>query len=275
MRNHKRLLLALLPLAFFALCLLPNTALAQSGKYVFDENNTLTQDEFNQLETQGAQYADKYHTGVYLLFTNSMGPDEDSGSGKRDFARKYYESNKLGEGSGKEGILFVVATQSRKYVTIKHYDDKAKDPFSNDSVNDLESDAKSYLKKDKWYDAGNSYYEDVGVYLDCFARTGKQWTKPHTVTTIIKIAATILIPLMIALLVVRSEKNAMLTARMQTEAGNYLDSTSVNLRVSNDVFVNRTMSVVPIPKNDSSSSDSDSGWSDMGGGFSGSDGGDF
>ncbi len=275
MRYHKRLLLALLPLAFFALLLLPTKAFAQSGKYVFDENNTLSQNEFNELETQGAQYADKYHTGVYLLFTDSMGPDEDSSSGKREFARSYYESKNLGEGSGKEGILFVVATQSRKYVTVKHFDDKSKDPFSNDAVNDLESDAKSYLKDNKWFDAGESYYENVGTYLETFAKTGKQWTKPHTVTTIVKIAATILIPLMIAILVVRSEKNAMLTARIQTEAGNYLDSTSVNLRVSNDIFVNRTMSVVPIPKNDDSSDSDSGGWSDMGGGFSGSDGGDF
>ena len=274
MRNHKRLLLALLPLAFFALCLLPSKALAQSGKYVFDENNTLSQSEFDELEKQGAQYADKYHTGVYLLYTNNMGPDEGSGSGKREFARKYYESNKLGEGAGKEGILFVVATQSRKYVTLKHFDDKSKDPYSNDAVNDLESDAKSSLKDNKWFEAGQSYYDDVGVYLESFAKTGKQWTKPHMVTTLIKIAATILIPLLIAILVVRNEKNAMLTARIQTEAGKYLDSNSVNLRVSNDVFVDRSLSVVPIPKNDSSDNDS-GGWSDMGGGFSGSDGGDF
>ena len=274
MRNHKRLLLALLPLAFFALCLLPSKALAQSGKYVFDENNTLSQSEFDELEKQGAQYADKYHTGVYLLFTNSMGPDEDSKSGKGEFAQKYYQSKGLGEGKDKQGILLVVATQSRKYVTAKNYPDKSKDPFSKDALNDLESDAKSYLKDNKWFDAGESYYEDVGVYLETFAKTGKQWTKPHTVTTIVKIAATILIPLLIAILVVRNEKNAMLTARMQTEAGKYLDSNSVNLRVSNDVFVDRSLSVVPIPKNDSSDNDS-GGWSDMGGGFSGSDGGDF
>jgi hypothetical protein len=90
---------------------------------------------------------------------------------------------------------------------------------------------------------------------------------------VVKAAATVLIPLMIAFGVVSSERNAMKTARMQTEANNYLDADTFNLRTSRDNFVRRSLTAVPIPKHDDS--DSGSGWSDMGGGFSGSDGGDF
>ena len=138
----------------------------------------------------------------------------------------------------------------------------------------MEKDAKSELKSNDWYEAGSSYYNNIGEHLDYFAKNGKQWKKKNLIGTIVKIAATILVPLMIALGITRSAKNAMKTARMQTEAGNYLDPNSFNLRVSTDDFVNRTMSVVPLPKNDDNDS-SDSGWSDMGGGFSGSGGGDF
>ena len=275
MKSRKRLLFALIPLALFALLLLPGKALAKSGKYVFDEQEVLSSSEFNELESMGASYADKYHVGVYLLYTDSMtGYDESSGSGRNEFARDYYTKHDLGVGSGKDGIIFVVAVQSRKYVTVKHFNDKATDPFSNDSVDKVEKDAKSELKSNDWYEAGSSYYNNIGEHLDYFAKNGKQWKKKNLIGTVVKIAATILIPLMIAFGITRSAKNAMKTARMQTEAGNYLDPNSFNLRISTDNFVNRTMSVVPLPKNDDSDS-SDSGWSDMGGGFSGSGGGDF
>ena len=275
MKSRKRLLFALIPLALFALLLLPGKALAKSGKYVFDEQEVLSSSEFNELESMGASYADKYHVGVYLLYTDSMtGYDESSGSGRNEFARDYYTKHDLGVGSGKDGIIFVVAVQSRKYVTVKHFNDKATDPFSDDSVDKVEKDAKSELKSNDWYEAGSSYYNNIGEHLDYFAKNGKQWKKKNLIGTVVKIAATILIPLMIAFGITRSAKNAMKTARMQTEAGNYLDPNSFNLRISTDNFVNRTMSVVPLPKNDDSDS-SDSGWSDMGGGFSGSGGGDF
>ena len=275
MKSRKRLLFALVPLALFTLLLLPGKALAKSGKYVFDEQEVLSSSEFNELESMGASYADKYHVGVYLLYTDSMtGYDESSGSGRNEFARDYYTKHDLGVGSGKDGIIFVVAVQSRKYVTVKHFNDKATDPFSDDSVDKVEKDAKSELKSNDWYEAGSSYYNNIGEHLDYFAKNGKQWKKKNLIGTIVKIAATILVPLMIALGITRSAKNAMKTARMQTEAGNYLDPNSFNLRVSTDDFVNRTMSVVPLPKNDDNDS-SDSGWSDMGGGFSGSGGGDF
>ena len=273
MRLKKRLLIALLPLALFFVALLPSTAWAQTGHYVFDTNDTLSEEEFTELETKGAQYADKYHVGVYLLFTSDMGADEDSKSGRNEFGRDYYLQHNLGEGPGKDGIILVVATQSRKYVTVKHFDDKANDPFSKDYVSDMESEVKSELKHNNWFDGASVYYQRTEDALDYFAKNGKQWSEPHVIGTVIKIAATVLVPLFIAHGIVSREKQAMLTARMQTEAANYLDPNSFNIRVSTDTFVDRHLSVTPIPKHEDH--DSGGGWSDMGGGFSGSGGGDF
>lgn len=274
MAHLKKRLVALVPLLVLLMLLFARPAYAQSGTYVFDEGDLLSQEEFNTLEAQGRGYADKYGVGVYLHYTTSMGPNEDEGSGRREYARDFFVSHDLGIGTNKNGIVFVVAYQSRKYVTVKHFNDSSEDPFSDDCVDALEDAAKEELSDDEWYRAGAVYYDTVGEQLAYFSEHGKQWEEPHTMGTIIKVAAALIIPTLIAASTVSSEKRAMLTARMQTEAGTYLDQDSVNLTFSTDTFINRTMSVTPIPKHDDDN-DSGGGWSDMGGGFSGSDGGSF
>lgn len=278
MKLRRSLLIALLPLTLLLAVLVPATiatpiALAQSGTYVFDWQNILTQDEFNELETTAEQYADEYQTGVYLLITDNLGSNQGSASGRNEFGRDYMENHQLGVGSNRNGIILCVATEGRKYVTVKHYLDSSEDPFSNDSVDYMEEEVVDHLSDNEWYEAAEEYYDIIGDHLEYFARNGKQWTEPHVMGSIIKIAATLLIPLFIALGIVSSEKKAMQTANMQTEASNYLNHDSFELRVKTDRFVNRTMTVTAIPKDDDK--DSGGGWSSMGGGYSGSGGGSF
>ncbi|MDO4806574.1 MAG: TPM domain-containing protein [Coriobacteriales bacterium] len=272
MRLKRIALLCFASVALFALLLCPRVAFARSGSYVFDEYELLSQDDFSNLESMGSRYAKEYDVGVYLLITDQMGQWDPSSSERNEFARQYYLSHNLGLGSGKDGIIFVIAVDSRDYVTVKHFDDSTLDPFSNDSVDYMEEEVTDCLGDDEWYEGCETYYQIIGDHLAYFAKNGEQWEKPHILSSIIKAAVTLFTPLLVALGVVSGEKDAMKTARMQTEASSYMKADSFALSVSTDTFVNRTMSVVPIHSDDD---DSDSGWSSMGGGFSGSGGGKF
>ncbi len=272
MKLKKHLILILAPLALFAALFLPTQALAQSGTYVFDEQEILSSTEFSKLEDKGKTYASTYKVGVYFLFTDSMGTNESSKSGRNEFARNYYEKHNLGVGSNKDGIIFVVAVKSRKYVTVKHFTNSSTDPFSNDSVDLIESNVKDEIKDNKWYKGACAYYDTVGEHLQYFSEHGKQWEEASLLAPLIKLGVTLLVPLAVAIGVVTTNKSAMLTARLQTEASSYLDAGSFSLSRQSDVFVNRTITSTPRPKDN----DSDGGgWSDMGDGFSGSGGGDF
>lgn len=273
MRLKRIALLFLVPFALFAALTVPRAAFAQSGSYVFDEYGLLSQDEFMDLESMGARYADNYGVGVYLLITDQMGQWDPSSSERNEFARQYYVSHRLGEGPGDDGIIFVIAVDSRDYVTVKHFDDSSRDPFSNDSVDYMEEEVTDHLGDDEWFEGCETYYQTIGDHLAYFAENGEQWEEPHVFASLIKAAITLLAPLLIAMGVVSSEKSAMKTARMQTEASNYVNPNSFELSVSTDTFVNRTMSVVPIHTDDDHGSGG--GWSSMGGGFSGSGGGKF
>ena len=65
---------------------------------------------------QKAQDASAGHgVNVYLLTVADIG-----GQNVREFAKDWYRSNDLGYGEGKSGILFLIALDSRDYVTITY-----------------------------------------------------------------------------------------------------------------------------------------------------------
>lgn len=272
MKPVKKLLAMMFSVAVLAV-LFAAPAYAQSGTYVFDEQGVLSTSEFQSLESKGAQYAQDYGIGVYVLFTDTMnGNYNPSESERNNFARQFYLQHGLGVGSNQNGIIMVVAVESRDYVTVKHFDDESEDPFSDECVIALEEEYTSYLHDDDWYGAAQAYYDTAGEQMAYFVATGKQWTQPNLMGLLLKILATLGIPAAAAASLVRGEKESMKTAREASEASNYLDRSSFRLTASRDDFVNTTMAVVPIPKKTGGGG---SGWSSMGGGFSGSGGGKF
>lgn len=271
MKSIKKLLASVFCLALCASMFAAPMAYAETGTYVFDDQGVLSSSDFSALEAKGAEYAAQYNMGVYLLVTDTMGSSNPSSSERNEFARSYYNSHSLGVGSGKDGIIFVIAVKSRDYVTVKHIG-SSNDPFSDECVNALEDKVTEYLHDNDWAGGAKAYYDTAGEQLSYYAATGKQWTKPDLIGLILKILAAIGIPTAVAVSVISGEKNAMKTAREQTEASNYLDRDSLSLSVSNDEFVTTTLAVVPIPKKEERGG---GGFSDMGGGFSGSGGGKF
>lgn len=273
MRLTKQSLVLLFITAFACSLFVTSQAYAQTGTFVYDTMDLLSTEEFQQLEALGRDYAEKYDMGVYLLTTSDMGPDQSSAEGRNEFARSRYLEKNLGVGSGKDGILLVIASSARKYVTIKHISQKDNDPFSNSGVSAMESDVKEHLSDNEWDEAAQTYYEEIGQQLDYYKENGVAWSESGTFFFLIKVGTTIAIPLMIAFAVVRSGINAMKTARKQVDAEGYETEAGLQLTYSSDDFQYRTTNVVPIPKDKGRSSSG--GWSDMGGGFSGSGGGDF
>ena len=272
MKTLKKIFAGMFSVALFA-TLFAAPAYAESGTYVFDEVGVLSSSEFQSLEKQGADYASKYGIGVYIQFTETMnGNSNPTSSERNEYGRQVFLQKGLGVGSGQNGILVVVAVRSRDYVTVKHFADSSQDPFSNSAVDSLEGKYTSELSDNDWYEAAREYYNVAGEQMEYFATTGKQWTEPDLIGLLLKILATLGIPAVVAFGVVGNDKNKMRTAVEAHEASDYLDRSSFRLTVSNDQFVNTTMAVTPIPKQDKGGG---GGWSDMGGGFSGSGGGKF
>ncbi|HAM15327.1 MAG TPA: hypothetical protein DCP91_05625 [Eggerthellaceae bacterium] len=279
MKSIKKLLASVFCLALCASMFAAPMAYAETGTYVFDDQGVLSSSDFSALEAKGAEYAAQYNMGVYLLVVDKMnGLDNPTSAQRTNFATSFYRANDLGLGSGKDGIMLVLAVKSRDYVTIAY--GQGSYSFSDEGIAAMEEAVKDELSSDDWVDGAEAYYGKIGEQLEYYSVKGEPWTEPDPLSAILKILAIFGIPAGAAFSKVNGEKSAMKTAREQTGATNYLDAGSFELTHSDDQFVDTSLVVTPKPKEEESSSGGGGfgggGWGGGGGGgFSSSGGGKF
>ena len=257
-------------------------AFASQEPYVRDEYGVLSTSDRSDLESQAEAMASKYNIGVYLLVVDDVGSQS-----ARSYAKSYYKDNDLGVGQLKAGILFLIAVDSRDYVTITYGDAGGKtipdaggvDAFTDARIQNMENDILKYLRNDDWTSAAKVYYQDAEETLAYLAANGEPMNNYRLNNSssqeedesdglfakLLGILAAIGIPAGVAGAKVSGEKKAMKTAREASEASSYLQRGSLELSVSNDQFVNSTVVAAPIPKHD----DDDDDRGAFGGGFGG------
>ena len=251
-----------------------------NGTFVTDAYGLFSDSQRATLEAKATELAEKYNMGVYLLIVDKMnGLDNPTQAQRTNFATSFYRANNLGLGSGRDGIMFVIAVDSRDYVTIAY--GQGSYSFSDEGVAAMEDAIREELGSNNWYEGCNVYYDKIGEQLEYYSVKGEPWTEPDFVSFVLKILAILGIPAGVAYSSVRRQESAMFTAREKTEASNYFVPGSLSLTHSTDQFSHTTHVVTPIPKHESSSSDGGSsfgggGWGGGGGGgFSSSGGGKF
>ena len=257
-----------------------------NGTYVTDDYGLFSKEQLATLEAKATQLAQDYDMGVYLLVVDNMGAMDTTSAQRTNFATSFYRANDLGLGSGKDGILFVLAPGSREYVTVAY--GQGSYSFSDEGIASMEYAVTDFLHGDNWFSGAEAYYNSIGEQLEYYSINGEPWTEPDPLSLLLKILAILGIPAAVAAGKVGSEKSVMKNAQMQREAGRYLRRGSFRLTKSHDEFVNTTMSVVPIPKSEprshgggGASFGGGGGWGGGGsfggggGGFSSSGGGKF
>lgn len=276
------LVLSALLLAVPGSLLATETALAakdaQTGTYVFDERGLFTSEQFNSLEAKGAELASKYNMGVYFLTTSTMNGMSDPSSRERtDFATNYYKQHNLGlnpkDQSYGDGIMFVIAADSRDYVTIAY--GQGSYSFSDKGIASMEDAVLDNIRDhaDDWYGAATTYYDEIGSQLAYYAQNGKAKVPMSLFDWLIRIFIVLGIPLIVTFFIISAWRSEMLTAKEQSEAGNYLDRDSVQVTRATDKFIRTSIVATPKPKNEDSGG---GGWGGGGGGgFSSSGGGKF
>ena len=248
-----------------------------AGTFVIDDYGLFTDEQRNQLEAKAQELASRYNMGVYLLAVDNMGSQNPSSAQRTNFATSFYRAHNLGLGSGKDGIMLVIAAGSRDYVTIAY--GQGSYSFSDEGIKAMEDAVTDELGSDDWYGGAKQYYSKMDEQLAYYDVKGEPWKEPDLLSFILKILAILGIPFGVASSKIKREKAAMVTAREQYQADNYLVDDSLVLTKSTDNFVNTTLVATPIPKHESSSDSGGfggGGWGGGGGGgFSSSGGGKF
>ncbi|MDD6023246.1 MAG: TPM domain-containing protein [Oscillospiraceae bacterium] len=252
-----------------------------SAPFVVDDALLLTQQELDTLEEKAEDLAFEYDCGVYVLTVDSL-----DGKTPRDFAQDYYWDYDLGIGEGQNGIMFLVAMDSRDYITITY----GKDPtgeyeygigiraFSDFGIEKMEEQVVPLLSDGDYNGAFTTYMDVCQEYLEFLKEEGHPYdVNDGPKNYLVRILIVIFAPLAIAGIVCGIFFSQMKTAKMKTEARDYIDKDSFQLTSRNDRYIRTTVTRTKIEKNNSSSGGSGgSGGSTVNSsGFGGSKGGKF
>ena len=246
--------------SLLAACLLLALSLAPGafakGSYVLDDYGLYDSSTRQELEQSASQLASTYGVAPYLVVVDDIGSQT-----VRSFAESYWLDHELGIGSDASGIMFLIAVDSRDYVTITH--GTGIYAFTDYGIEQLEDAVVSYLGDDEWEDAAECYYEQCSSILAFCADKGEPFDSHNdpaarAVALGMALAIALLLALAVAFIVRRILKGQLKSVAAGSSAASFLAG-SVVLTAQQDVFTGSHMSVVPLPKND-----------DNGGGLGGS-----
>lgn len=208
----------------------------QTG-YVIDEAGLLDPEERQTLEQQALEISNQYNVGTYIVTTDDY-QDYTNGS-IYDAADEIY----FGWGLAEQGdaILLILSMAERDYLLIA-YGDSAKYAFNDDGREYLDDYFLDNFGSDEWYEGFADYLTWSADYLEN-AKNGTPYSSDNIpgggAFTVIKIAAVLLIPLIVAGAYIMILSAQMTSVAKATEASTYVDS--LQLLRSSDRFTHTTV----------------------------------
>ena len=259
----KKLFSLLTALVLCLLCAVPAFA---EMPLVMDTYELFKPEATAELEQKAQDASAGHGVNVYLLTVSDIG-----GQNVREFAKDWYRNYDLGYGEGKSGILFLIALDSRDYVTITYGGGVT--AFTDYRIEQIEDAVVPYLSDDDWAEAASEYLSMCADTLDFYAEHGEPLDVDNdTSGWPILLLIVIGVPMIIAGIVCGVLYSQMKTARLKTEANDYIGA-GLKLRVQVDNYTHTDrVQVYDPPHEESSSSGGSSVDSD---GFGGSSGGSF
>lgn len=246
---------------FLAFALMP-FCFAAELPVVIDNAEYLTDDQSEQLE----QMLDEVLTDDFcaVVFTEDEPSDDDPQAAADDFFdfEGYLEQYS-------NGIVFYICKSTRQYAFSTT--GTAIDTFDDSKLDVIENDVLDFLRNDEYFEAFCSFAGNVKYYLneyddsdypsDYASNSSSDYNggydyyddEPLVIdipTIITFIAISVLVALIIAAIATAIRAGRMNTAKLKTEAGNYVDEKGLNVTASNDIYLYCTVTRTERPQNE-------------------------
>ena len=218
---------------------------------VVDDADLLSSEEERELDEKLQTVSQKNELQMYII-TVENAPNDDVDA----YVEYIYDSESLGEGANRDGVLLLVCMDPREYRILSNgYAGTAIDMDTIDTIGDA---FVSDLSDGNYADAFHTFIDECDYYLDGY-RNGYPFNFGKT------LVICLIIGVVVGLIVVLIMKAQLKSVRKQHQANAYVKSGSMKVTVSNDIFLYRNVSRTK--KQSSSSSGSGGGGSrSVGGG---------
>ena len=214
------------------LCSLFGVNAFASREKVIDKADLLTDTEEARLGEMIDAVYETYGVDIVLLLEDTYVSDI------RKYVENYYDNG----GYKPDGIIFYISVYDRDWYMCTS--GSCMETLSDDRVDDIFDQISGQLGNDDYYGAMHSFVSLCEGYVA---------EGPYVPTAIdfvmgfaLSMCVVVPVAFLIALLIVFIEKRKMNTAVLQTNANEYIIKGSLDIKESNDVFVNSTVTRVPI-----------------------------
>ena len=202
-------------------------------KYIFDNSDLLTFDEWEKLEARAADISQRHGCGVYVAFVDDF---TEYGYGNDVYKTTYqlYHANELGMGENRDGIIILLSMADRDYAMFV-YGENAEKAFDKYGQEQLEDTFLGYFGDNDWYNSVSSYLDTCDEYLT-LAEEGNPVRKNTLPMYIIVVVASCAISGFICLML----KQRMQTVHKKVEANEYVADGGLQLTEQYDRYTHTT-----------------------------------
>lgn len=217
-----------------------------------DEADLLSAQEEQALLEQLDAISEKHGIDVAVVTADTY----DGYYSANSFADHYFLDRGYGQGEGKDGVIMAVFVDDREFAVSTH--GSAIDIFEGDALERLLDAVAGQLSQNRWADGCRVY---AALCDDTIAAQKRnEW--------LIHIGLSLVAGFLIALITVSVMKGKLKSVRSKASASDYTCEGSMHLAVQRDIFLFRTVSRRPRPKNTNTGGSGvrSSGGSSFGGG---------
>ena len=236
-------------LAVFLLIALAVPAWAQSD-FVQDGADLLTDSQEAALSQRLAQISDTYGAQVVVATVASS-----QGMYMDDLVDYIYDSQSLGYGPDRDGVLLVVCMDIREYQIIGN--GFASQAIDNSNIDEICDVIVTDLSDGNYAEAFREFADQCEYYLDGYVNGFPFAAGKHLLTSLV-------VGLLLAVIVTSILRGQLKSVRQQNQADAYVKPGSMQLRISQDLYLYRN--VTRTKKESSSSSGGSGGGRSRGGG---------
>ena len=245
-------IVSLILLVVLCVCFaLPATATTDEKQYMVDHADLLTDYQQQQLQDTLYQLSAQHQMDIVIVTVDSL-----EGQSATAYADDYFDYNGYGWGDRYSGILLLLAMEDRDWaISTCGY---GMEVFTNAGLEYMADQVIPKLSEGNYAEAFASFASLCDDFL-VRASTGDPFdsgTLPKEPFSLLWIPGALVIGLVLAAIIVAIMKNQLKSVRFQSAARNYLRPGSLQLTVSTDLYLYRTVSKTPKPKNNSSHSGS-------------------
>lgn len=232
-------------LCFILIVLVLSVCVSAQTSAVCDHAELLTPSQENQLDKTIQSLSQDHSFQAVIVTVDSL-----DGKSPKSFAENFYLQGGYGIGETKDGILLLLAMNSRDWYIATH--GQTRDIVTDSDIDGISEEIVPYLSDGDYYVAFESF---LSLVEDEYQKEQNQWVWNLLIALAIGAAIA-----GIALFFMRRSMN---TARQQNGAGNYMKDGSFDLYECRDFYLySRTTKV---RKSQNNSSGSRSGGSSFGG----------